>query len=49
MMQVDERYEGLLTPEKVDRIIEGLLLMAEQILHPETSNRPGSHTLAVYR
>jgi len=24
MMQVDERYEGLLTPEKVDRIIEGL-------------------------
>src|SRR4026209_1569116 len=24
MMQVDDRYEGLLTPEKVDRIIEGL-------------------------
>ena len=24
MMQVDERYEGLLTPEKVDRILEGL-------------------------
>ena len=24
MMQVDERYEGLLTPDKVDRIIEGL-------------------------
>jgi NADH-quinone oxidoreductase subunit E len=24
MMQVDDRYEGLLTPEKVDRILEGL-------------------------
>ncbi|HEY7652653.1 MAG TPA: NADH-quinone oxidoreductase subunit NuoE [Methylomirabilota bacterium] len=24
MMQVDDRYEGQLTPEKVDRIIEGL-------------------------
>ena len=24
MMQVDERYEGLLTPEKVDRILDGL-------------------------
>jgi NADH-quinone oxidoreductase subunit E len=24
MMQVDDRYEGLLTPEKVDRIVEGL-------------------------
>jgi len=24
MMQVDERYEGRLTPEKVDRILEGL-------------------------
>jgi NADH:ubiquinone oxidoreductase subunit E len=24
MMQVDDRYEGLLTSEKVDRIIEGL-------------------------
>jgi NADH-quinone oxidoreductase subunit E len=24
MMQVDERYEGNLTPEKVDRILEGL-------------------------
>jgi NADH-quinone oxidoreductase subunit E len=24
MMQVDDRYEGLLTPEKVDRILEAL-------------------------
>ena len=24
MMQVDDRYEGLLTPEKVDRILDGL-------------------------
>jgi NADH-quinone oxidoreductase subunit E len=24
MMQVDDRYEGLLTPDKVDRILEGL-------------------------
>jgi NADH-quinone oxidoreductase subunit E len=24
MMQVDDRYEGALTPEKVDRILEGL-------------------------
>jgi NADH-quinone oxidoreductase subunit E len=24
MMQVDDRYEGLLTPEKVDRIVEAL-------------------------
>ena len=24
MMQVDDRYEGLLTPEKVDRLLEGL-------------------------
>jgi NADH:ubiquinone oxidoreductase subunit E len=24
MMQVDDRYEGLLTPEKVDRIVEEL-------------------------
>ena len=24
MMQVDDRYEGLLTPEKVDRVLEGL-------------------------
>jgi len=24
MMQVDDRYEGDLTPEKVDRILEGL-------------------------
>ena len=24
MMQVDDRYEGLLTPERVDRILEGL-------------------------
>jgi len=24
MMQVDDRYEGLLTPEKVDHILEGL-------------------------
>ena len=24
MMQVDDRYEGNLTPEKVDRILEGL-------------------------
>jgi NADH:ubiquinone oxidoreductase subunit E len=24
MMQVDDRYEGQLTPEKVDRILEGL-------------------------
>jgi len=24
MMQVDDRYEGLLTSEKVDRILEGL-------------------------
>jgi NADH-quinone oxidoreductase subunit E len=24
MMQVDDRYEGMLTPEKVDRILEGL-------------------------
>jgi NADH-quinone oxidoreductase subunit E len=24
MMQVDDRYEGVLTPEKVDRILEGL-------------------------
>ena len=24
MMQVDDRYEGLLTPEKVDRIVDGL-------------------------
>lgn len=24
MMQVDDRYEGSLTPEKVDRILEGL-------------------------
>jgi NADH-quinone oxidoreductase subunit E len=24
MMQVDDRYEGTLTPEKVDRILEGL-------------------------
>jgi hypothetical protein len=23
-MQVDDRYEGLLTPEKVDRILDGL-------------------------
>jgi NADH-quinone oxidoreductase subunit E len=25
MMQVDDRYEGLLTPDKVDRILEGLV------------------------
>jgi NADH-quinone oxidoreductase subunit E len=24
MMQVDDRYEGLLTPEKIDRVLEGL-------------------------
>jgi NADH:ubiquinone oxidoreductase subunit E len=24
MMQVDDRYEGTLTPEKLDRILEGL-------------------------
>jgi NADH-quinone oxidoreductase subunit E len=24
MMQVDDRYEGLLTPDKVDRVLEGL-------------------------
>jgi NADH-quinone oxidoreductase subunit E len=24
MMQVDDRYEGLLTPEKLDRLLEGL-------------------------
>ena len=24
MMQVDDRYEGMLTPEKVDRILDGL-------------------------
>jgi NADH-quinone oxidoreductase subunit E len=24
MLQVDDRYEGLLTPEKIDRILEGL-------------------------
>jgi len=24
MMQVDDRYEGLLTPEKADRVLEGL-------------------------
>jgi NADH-quinone oxidoreductase subunit E len=24
MMQVDDRYEGDLTPEKVDRLLEGL-------------------------
>jgi NADH-quinone oxidoreductase subunit E len=24
MMQVDDRYEGLLTPDKVDRIVEAL-------------------------
>ena len=24
MMQMDDRYEGLLTPEKVDRVLEGL-------------------------
>jgi NADH-quinone oxidoreductase subunit E len=24
MMQVDDRYEGLLTPEKVDRVLQGL-------------------------
>jgi len=24
MMQVNDRYEGNLTPEKVDRVLEGL-------------------------
>ena len=48
MMQVDDRYEGLLTPEKVDRILDGLCLMAEMIF-TRNFDRPSSHTLGVYR
>ncbi len=48
-MQVDERYEGLLTPEKVDRILDGLLLMDTEKIFTRNFDRPSSHTLGVYR
>ena len=43
MLQADDRYEGLLTPEKVDRILEGLRLMAELILSKNFAVRRRPH------
>ena len=46
MMQVDDRYEGPLTPEKVDRILEGLALMAERSSSSRNFDVRDAHTLA---
>ena len=48
MMQVDDRYEGNLTPEKVRPHPRGAPLMAEKIF-TRNFDRADSHTLARYR
>ena len=46
MMQVDDRYEGLLTPDKVDRILGALRVTRPRRSSRGTSISRDSHTLA---
>ena len=46
MMQVDDRYEVNLTPDKVDRILGGLALMAEKIFTRNFGARRLAHACA---
>ena len=49
MMQVDDRYEGILTPEKVDRILEGAPVIAPRRSSRGTSTAPTRTPSSGYR